>query len=145
MNVEITVVLKSYLQSDGIDDQLFCQMFANWKGSGEYDSHHFGKDSAYSSPTVNGRYLLRHVHLVPVIDKNQLKSWEKRWKTRSRKTSDRVLIYASDGKGGYLLIFILSEPDAHEIAQMKQHEHKQLMHRFAEISEQFVDHGLILA
>lgn len=116
--------------------------FAAWKAGGaatEYESATFGKDGAYTEPKINGQqYQLRHVHLPPVADLEQLKKWNASWKRRGRKTSDRALVYCQDGDD-YLLIFILPEPDAHEIAKMATSADKGAMEAFARIAEAFVD------
>ena len=85
------------------------------------------------------------MHLVPLKDKNQLSAWNKAWELGKRKTSNRVLIYVDDNKGNFLLIFILSEPDAHEIALMKSELHKKLMESFAIIAKEFIFDGSIVA
>lgn len=146
MVVKITNALKSALETDKLDSQLFCDKFQQWKSADEHSSYLFGKDSAYVTPAINGeKYILRHVHLVPVMDKNQLVSWKKKWSFKGRKTSNRVLIYVDDNKGNFLLIFILSEPDAHEVALMKNQEHRELMENFAAVAEAFIFDGSVLA
>lgn len=147
MVVKTTAKLKSVLDSEKLDSQLFCSQFKQWKQSkDDHGSYHFGKDSAYVTPIINGdKYILRHVHLVPVIDQAQLSLWQKIWRFKGRKTSNRVLIYVKDRKGNFLLVYILSEPDAHEIALMKTQQHKELMEGFAAVAEAFIDDGSILA
>ena len=146
MTVKITQALKNRLNEDGFNVEELCARFETWKLADEYSSYYFGKDSAYITPTVDGeKYKLRHVHLVPIEDKNQLSSWNKAWQLGKRKTSNRILIYVDDNKGNFLLIFILSEPDAHEIALMKNEKHKKLMEGFAAVAEEFIFDGSILA
>lgn len=146
MVVKITTALKNALEADKLDSNLFCDAFKEWKSGDEYGSFHFGKDGAYVTPLVNGdRGILRHVHLVPIVDQKQLVLWKKRWKFRGRKTSDRVLIYAQDYRGNFLLIFILSEPDAHAIAGMKTKNHKEIMEGFAVVAEAFIYNGQVIA
>lgn len=143
MVVKITAALENALKADGLDSTLFCRSFKEWKTGDEYGSYHFGKDSAYAMPTVDGeKYALRHVHLVPVL--NQLSTWEKIWKLRGRKTSDRVLVYTQNSNGDFLLIFILSEPDAHEIARMKNPRHKAIMDGFANVAAAFLFDGSVI-
>jgi mRNA interferase YafO len=146
MVVRITAALKKVFDEEKLDSQFFCDQFKQWKKSAnEHGDYHFGKDSAYVSPSINGnKYILRHVHLVPVIDKNQLSVWNKKWLFKGRKTSNRVLIYVNDNKDNFLLIYILSEPDAHEIALMKTQKHKELMNNFAIVAEAFISDGSIL-
>lgn len=143
MIVRITNALKSVLGND--DAELLCGEFLNWKATGEYDHHYFGKDSAYIAPPVNGeKYVLRHVHLIPVLDANQLKRWWRNFSRRSRKTSDRVLIYTKNSVGDYLLIYILSEPDAHKIATMQNQKDKELMESFAKVAGDFMLDGSVI-
>ena len=146
MVVKLTTALKNALEADRLDSRLFCASFKEWKSGDEYSSFYFGKDSAYFTPSVNGeQYALRHVHLVPVIDKTRLLAWKKVWKLKGRKTSDRVLIYTRDKQGNFLLIYILSEPDAHAVARMKCQKHKELMEGFAAVAEAFIFDGSIIA
>ncbi len=133
----------------GEDIALFADLFDAWKSTGaagEFESGIFGKDGAYASPSVGGqRYLLRHVHLVPLSDPGALAAWERDWKTRSRKTSDRVLVYVSDDVHGHLLLFILEEPGAHAVALMKTPEHRELMENMAAVADAFCQAGIIAA
>lgn len=122
--------------------------FEAWKAGGaaaEYDSPVFGKDGAYADPAVNGqRYKLRHVHLPPMGDPEGLKKWNAAWRRRGRKVSDRALVYCEDG-ADYLLIFILPEPDAHEIARMATPEDRHSMEAFARIAAAFIERREIIA
>jgi mRNA interferase YafO len=147
MAVKTTRILKNFLDEDNLNVEEFCTRFASWKLSlDEYSSYFFGKDSAYVKPTVGtDKYILRHVHIVPILDKIQLSKWNRLSKLKKRKTSDRVLIYVSDNKGNFLLIIILSEPNAHEVAEMKTQTHKELMEYFATVAEAFIFDGSILA
>lgn len=146
MKVKITQALKKLLETENLNADELCLQFSQWKLSNEYGSYYFGKDSFYIKPPIDGKpYKLRHVHLVPVKDKVQLSAWNKAWELGKRKTSNRALIYIDDNKGNFLLIFILSEPDAHEIALMKNEKHKKLMESFAIIAEEFIFDGSIVA
>lgn len=144
MKVSITRVLSTILQADNLNDQVLIEKFEEWKCGDEYGSYLFGKDSAYSCPKINGKLHLRHVHLPPLIDAIQLERWNKQWKRRGRKTSDRVLIYVQDQQDNYLLIFILPEPQAHAVAKMKTSEDKTLMENFATVAAEFLETGNII-
>lgn len=145
MDVRITTVLENKLKSDGFDSDLFIQSFKDWKQKDEFSSYLFGKDSAYFSPRVNGTpYTLRHVHLVPIVDQSSLHRWKLDWKNKSRKTSDRVLVYVKN-HNSYLLITILPEPGSHQIARMQTQQDKDLMQRFAIIAEAFIDRNEVIA
>jgi len=143
-----TTALCTQLQALGLDPINFAAEFDAWKAwgsTGEYQSYTFGKDGGYAAPAVGGvRYLLRHVHLVPLEDTTALRLWDIHWRRRSRKTSDRVLVYVSDHHYGHLLIFILEEPIAHEIAQMKTGDHKTTMRGLAKVAEQFIHDGTVI-
>ena len=144
MLVKTTNSLKSKFDRENLDIQLFCEEFKLWKSKDEHSSRLFGKDSAYTTPTVNGeKYILRHVHLIPVMDQKQIDSWYKKFRFKSRKTSNRVLVYVDDNKGNILLIHILPEPDAHEIAEMKTQKNRETMKGFAAVAEAFIFDGTI--
>lgn len=146
MQVKITKLLYEALLAAGGNAEMFIEDFIKWKSGDEYGSYIFGKDSAYTTPTVDGQTnVLRHVHLVPLTDQNQLEKWNKAWKHGSRKTSDRALVYVDDGKGSFLLIYILDEPDAHNIAKMNTSNYKALMEGFADVAAEFLDNGNVLA
>jgi len=143
MIVKITNALESVLGKDDAD--LLCGEFLNWKATGEYDHYYFGKDSAYIAPPVNGeKYALHHVHLVPEKDKPQLAKWSQIFARRGRKTSDRVLIYVKNSAGNYLLIYILTEPDAHKIATMQNQTDRELMESFAKVAGEFMFDGSVI-
>lgn len=145
MSVKITKALEGSLVADELDPILFQKSFASWKSGDEYGSYLFGKDSAYVAPKVDGnQYVLRHVHLVPLSDVGQLEQWNKAWRRKGRKTSDRALVYVSDDKGNHLLIYILDEPDAHAIASMKTAQHREIMAGMAEVAAEFLESGEIL-
>ena len=76
MMVEISRRLSQSLMKNQANPQELIDVFAEWKEageSGEDDFYEFGKDTAYVAPTVNGEaYVLRHVHLVPLLDGEQL-------------------------------------------------------------------------
>lgn len=129
---------------EDVDD--FCGEFEAWKARGaasEYDSYLFGKDGAYSTPTVGGvPNLLRHVHLVPLANPAALIAWNRQWHRRSKKVSNRALVYASDVTHGHLLIYILAE--AHEVARMRTPMHTQLMWKLAHIADRFIQDGTVV-
>lgn len=126
----------------GEDPADWATYFQEWTElQDQYADKFFGKDSAYVRPAVAGKpYVLRHVHLMP-FDPKALRKWESDHWLGSRKTSDRVLVYASDGSGNHLLIFILDEPDAHAIANMKTAADRATMEGFAAVAEAFMFNG----
>lgn len=143
-----TKTLALEFNKQSLNLELFISQFKSWKESGsagEDSNYLFGKDSSYASPLVDGKkYQLQHVHLVPIIDVEQKVKWNLNWKRGSRRTSDKVLVYAKD-KDNYLLIAILPEPTAHQVAKMENAVDKDIMTSFAEIAAQFIFNGEILA
>ena len=128
------------------DLEEFVSDFESWKKGDEYGSYIFGKDSAYIKPQVSGASnALKHVHLVPAERTEARRKWDQQWRRKGRKTSDRVLVYAEDPTYGYLLIFILDEPTAHRVAQMRIEAHKTAMYRFRDIATNFVTYGTTAA
>ena len=149
MVVQATQALRNQFDENPDDLCELISAFEEWKAKGvdgEYSSYLFGKDSAYIAPKVDGvSYALRHVHLVPIAQIDKLAKWNKVWKRKGRKTSDRVLVYVSNASDAALLIYVLPEPDAHEIARMETAEDKKLMHSFAEIAATFLHGGEVIA
>ncbi|MGJ7558373.1 type II toxin-antitoxin system YafO family toxin [Variovorax sp. RB3P1] len=148
MATQNTQALSRQLVTVGEDPHNFAGEFDRWKAlgsAGEYASYLFGKDGAYVAPPVNGvPNVLRHVHLVPLADPPALRRWNLQWRHRSRKVSDRALVYASDPTHGHLLIYILKEPDAHMVPRMATDDHRVLMLKLARIAEAFVLRGAVI-
>lgn len=92
IEVEISRLLSQNLTQNQANPQDLIDVFREWKMSGEHgedDFYEFGKDTAYIAPSVNGEpYILRHVHLVPILDSVQLAQWNKNWENHSHRTSD---------------------------------------------------------
>lgn len=130
----------------GDDKATFIDRFCDWKKGGEFKSYFFGKDGGYRAPTLDfpDSYLM-HVHLVPLHDVDKLAAWKKSFKHESRKTSNRVLIYAQRSSTQYLLIAILEEADdPHTIADMTTQEAKDIMYAYAAIANRYIESGEIL-
>lgn len=145
MQVKMTQVLRDTLESQGLSADKLSENFAVWRAGDEFGHQAFGKDSAYGSPLVDGKKnVLRHVHLVPLNDLESRRKWNKDNQRRSRKTSDRVLVYVSDGTKKHLLIYILDDPGAHAIATMQNPADRETMLGFAEVAAEFLDTGDIL-
>src|SRR4249919_693394 len=136
MAVYSTEALFNRFQAAGLDFDLFVEEFEHWKvgwPSNEYEFELFGKDGAYEQPRAYGERVLRHVHLQPVSSGTARKRWNWIWRRRGRKTSDRALVYAENHAGDFLLLTILDEPDAHEIAKMKTRADRDLMEALAKV------------
>lgn len=132
MKVYHTNLIKQYAQLNHFDLSRFTERFIKWKKNGEFSSYFFGKDGFYS-PIHFG---LRHVHLVPILNIVDKLNWDKHWKTGQRRTSDTCLVYVEDGSD-FLLIAILPEPLAHEVAREETEEDRLVMANFRHIAEQF--------
>lgn len=145
-SVQLTGYLRALLSKEGVDADKFAAKFAKWKAAGatgEYAFLEFGKDSYYWKPTRDGKYVLSHVHLIPVTDKEALRAWMLAFRRKKRKTSDTVLVYAADSRHGYLLIAILREPRAHDIAKMATKADAELMNQFADVAAEFIFSGKV--
>lgn len=146
MTVFLTRYLVDQLQSVGIASVDFQKWFGVWKRAlDEESSAFFGKDGGYVVPTVHGeKYRLRHVHLVPLLDRAAQREWYEAYARGSRRTSDRVLVYVQARNNDYLAIAILEEPDAHEIQKMETAQDKATMEGFAVAAEEFLTDGTII-
>lgn len=144
--VQLTEYLRDLLTKAGVDADKFAVKFAEWKAAGpagEYAFLEFGKDGYYWKPTRDGKYVLSHVHLIPVTDEEALRAWKLAFLRKKRKTSDTVLVYAADPTHGYLLIAVLREPTAHDIAKMLTDADKVLMNQFADVAAEFIFSGKV--
>lgn len=147
MAVSISNALRAQLTDSGVDPEAFAREFLLWKEGGDADEYKhrlFGKDGAYVTPAVAGDpYQLRHVHIVPFVDRRARRKWDRDLRLRRRKTSDRHLVYVSDAKGNFGLIYVLEEPDAHSIARMQGPKEKAIMTGFATMAENFLWDGTL--
>ncbi|MFC3816593.1 type II toxin-antitoxin system YafO family toxin [Lysobacter sp. GCM10012299] len=145
MAIYLTEEFRATADDAGIDVQILVDEFSWWKEdeAREYLSPWFGKDSAYTAPRVNGeQWVLRHCHLPP-SHTAALARWQKILSRKGRKTSDRVLVYVKRPDGDFLLIFVLDEPGAHQIAKMENLADRQLMQAMSAAAEEFLagDHS----
>lgn len=110
--------------------------FLDWKAGDEYDHFTFGKDAGFRHPKAAVDEVLRHVHLVPLHDPDGLDDWERAFVRRSRKTSDRILVYVCGlhDPECYLLIDLFDEPNGHLLM-----EDTALIEALAEIAGRFRD------
>jgi len=152
MATSYTKALEAQLASISASAARLAKDFDAWKVAcalnpdAEYEDPRFGKDGAYIAPKVDGvPYVLRHVHLVPLKDTVKLATWNRFFGLKKRKTSDRALVYVTAPSGAHLLLFILDEPSAHEVAKMKTAEHKALMLQLATVASAFIQDGSVTA
>ncbi len=139
MRVRITQALEDQLISAGLDPNVLITRFSAWKAGDEYSSYFFGKDALGLNTSV-----LRHVHMIPLHDAEQLANWNRAWRRRppARKTSDRYLFYCNGGaQHGHLLIYIVGDPGAHDF--MSSPETRQLLAAFEQCADQFIHFGTI--
>jgi hypothetical protein len=143
----LTKLLRDSLEDDGFDADHFAVYFGAWKAlgpAGEFSDPYFGKDAEYARPVRNGKRVLRHVHLPPESSPVEVSIWNANAARCSRKTSDTSLVYAFDHRHGYLLIYIVREPDGHSLATMATKESADLMNSFADAAEAFLHDGSIV-
>lgn len=90
------------LVGDSYDVNWLVRQTVSWYSSfledpdAEYTHWFFGKNSRYTRKD-NSVSDIWHVHLVPnptLVHSNENKNWNKKHKTQSRKTSNRILIYS---------------------------------------------------
>lgn len=103
-------------------------------------SFFFGRDMPYSAPKLPCGYPLRHIHLAPMSDANDLRIWRRQFDAGREQTSDVALVYVQNAYNEYLLIAVL--PQAHSVAQMTTPNQKKLMDFFARIGEEFISNDL---
>ncbi|CDG83313.1 type II toxin-antitoxin system YafO family toxin [Janthinobacterium agaricidamnosum] len=145
--VKASKILESQFRLSRLDFSCFVQLFTTWKSAaliGEDEFYPFDAHSAYIRPLSAGKqHVARHVHLVPLRDLAKKPSWKLRTSRRSRRSSDRVLIYVHDA-GNYLLLAILPEPEAHQITRMLYPQDAEAMRSLAEIAEEFLYTGKVI-
>lgn len=119
--------------------------FRWWKtdaAAREYESPVFGKDSKLLRPTVDGAaYVISHCHLIPKNSTSDYLRWQRDFRRRARKTSDRVLFYIEDA-GKFFLVDIVDDPGAHEIMRMTDATGRAFMNKCAQQAKVFLD-GLL--
>lgn len=141
MTVYMTDAFRQQFLKIGVNADFFIECFAEFKGKPLNHDDIFGWDTTYKTPEINGwQYVLRHVHLRPT-NAEQRVEWDRLAREKKHKTSDRALVYVAHANGNSLLIGILEEPEAHEVARMLTREHKEIMKKFAVIAEEFVRTG----
>lgn len=150
MNVYATRALGVGLQRAGTDHPTFIKAFARWKADWplrEHTSLYFGKDAFYRVPAVAGQLnRLRHAHLRPMADRTATKIWDHWFNLGKRKTSNRILVYVRDQRSDtYLLIFILEEPTAHQVASMRTASDRLFMEKLAVVAAAFLEDGRVIA
>lgn len=146
MKVRLTEFLRQSLIEMGEAPDAFIEEFASWKrmgAAGANNHRYYGKDGEYEAPLFEGSRVLRHVHLEPADDSPYFRPWDRAWWRRGhgKRVSDTALVYAFDSTHGYLLITILWEPNAHEIARMQSEHDRDLMHDLAAVAGQFIFDG----
>lgn len=141
MNIIITNTLKNKFAKNPDELNELLSEFSKYKSNPNKEHFWFGKDEAYHTYKIAGKYILMHVHLVPSVDENALNEWYKTYDRNSNlkkgqakrnKTSDICLIYVENSQNDFLLITIFDEPDAHINC-----ENKNIMTSIKKIAEDF--------
>lgn len=144
MTVQITNAFRARFIAIGVNPDKFIEVFAEYKSGPPLGDLLFGKDEGYHAPKVDGVPLvLRHVHMIPQDDVEEVRQWRENYKYGRQKTSDRALVYVTNAKGDHLLMGILEEPGAHEVCKMKTPEDAALMKKFAIIAAVFLKTGKV--
>lgn len=156
MQIFVTDVFAAAAQNAGIDLTELIEEFKWWKETWdpkkgtlggwigdsncrEFKSEFFGKDGANRTPLVEGiAYALRHVHLPP-IDEDEGELWMHHHSIGRRKTSNCYLMYASDRYHRHLWLYVLPEPDAHDVIEMRSADDRELMTWMASEAGKFLD------
>lgn len=143
MAVFFTKDVADSLAKLGFNGDELAEFFGDWKSSpqNEYESPLFGKDGYYAGFNVHGQMVLRHVHLPPP-DGPARERWLRNYKHRSRKTSNRCLIYATSSNGmDHLLLYVVDDPPgAHQIIA-----HAEFMQKLAQKAYDFIMDGIVAA
>jgi hypothetical protein len=147
----VSVVTSSYIKNqflknpqdlnDLIDD------FIDYINNPNIENFHFGRDIAYHTHTVAGKYILMHVHLTPTVDMKALNMWhdiyerninKKKGVSALEKTSNACLVYIEEPKDKFLFVSIFREPDAHKLC----HD-RQFMKKIVSMAEDYYFHGKV--
>lgn len=122
MAIFVSDIFADSAKACSVNVSQLAKMFNWWKADPARinQSMWFGRDTAYDEPQLQGRgRLLRHCHLLPLIDEEAWERWLRVFKMKGEKTSDKALVYAEHG-GDYVLLYILDEPGAHERARKEK-------------------------
>lgn len=145
--VVITQVLNAALSADGYDVADYLVQFRDWKtdwNRREYIFWFFGKDGGNKFPLRNKKEVLRHVHLPPQISAKSRKIWNMKFDQSGTKTSNTALFYAGSAKlNRYLLLYVVAEPDGHNVQDMNTAEDSTLMNLLADQAAEYLDTGRI--
>ncbi|WP_156382393.1 type II toxin-antitoxin system YafO family toxin [Acidovorax sp. Leaf160] len=145
--VVITKVLKDALSEDGYDVADYLVQFRDWKtdwNRREYTFWFFGKDGENKFPLRDKKKVLSHVHLPPEIEAKSRDFWDKKFDDKGKKTSNTVLFYAGSAKlNRDLLLFVVTEPNGHDVQEMNTPDDNRLMNMLADQAAAYIDTGEI--
>lgn len=134
-----TKLIDSFLAAglDEIHVQEFIRDFDFWKSfPAEVETDVFARDGAN-----RGSSYLRHVHIVPLNDKEALARWNRNYENGDGNRSDRYLFYVNGGAAfGYMLLAVINDPGAHNIWAP---ENKDLLAEFERLAEDFYYNGVV--
>lgn len=141
----MAIFLSKHLKTSLAGAQISCaqlvQTFAWWKAdpARKDESAFFGRDTQYAVPQLDGRgMILWHVHMLPIKDESAHRRWLRIFQMRGEKTSDKVLVYARNDVGDFLLIYLFDEPGGHAAAWNEERK----MRAFYRLAVSFMDGDL---
>ncbi len=130
--------LQEAFSAENINAQHFIDRFVQWKHSGEDESYFFGKDALNLHSC-----MVRHVHMVPISTPNALAAWDTNWQRRRKRVSDRFLFYVDGGRHGYLLLYIVNDPGAHEFLSSKDSANQAVQRVIQVMADEFYHFGTV--
>ncbi len=130
--------LQEAFATESIDAQHFIGLFLQWKQDGEDESYFFGKDALNLQSS-----LVRHVHMVPLSTPDALAAWDTNWQRHRKRVSDRFLFYVDGGIHGYLLLYIVNDPGAHEFLSKKDAANQLVRSAIEAMADEFYHFGTV--
>jgi Toxin YafO, type II toxin-antitoxin system len=138
LKAQLSPWLTQAFAAEGVDAQRFMDRFVQWKQAGEDESYFFGKDA------LNLRSkLIRHVHMVPLASPQALAAWDTNWQRRRKRVSDRFLFYVDGARHGYLLLYIVNDPGAHDFLNSANPASRAVRQAMQKMADQFYHFGIV--
>ncbi len=138
LKAQLSPWLTQAFAAEGLDAQRFMDRFLQWKQIGEDESYFFGKDA------LNLRSkLIRHVHMVPLASPQDLAKWDTNWQRGRKRASDRFLFYVDGARHGYLLLYIVNDPGAHDFLNSPSPDSQAVRKAMQTMADQFYHFGVV--